>query len=144
MLVAIFLVLATFAVSSYCKIYTSVSDLPQSQFDFVIVGGGTSGSVVVNRLTENPSVSVLILEVGPINEGFIDSEAPFLVIDMIGNHAIWTWNFSSTPQPGLNGHIVLYVCACILGGCSSHSEQSSQTTKPKVTKINNSDGMYYI
>ncbi|KAJ6617584.1 pyranose dehydrogenase [Mycena sp. CBHHK59/15] len=120
MLAAVFLVLAAFAVSSYCKIYTSVSDLPGSQYDFVVVGGGTAGSVVANRLTENPSFSVLVLEAGPTNEGVVDSEAPFLVIDMIGN-PIWSWNFSSTPQPGLNGRVIPYARARILGGCSSHN-----------------------
>ncbi|KAJ7489550.1 pyranose dehydrogenase [Mycena latifolia] len=108
------------AVACHAKIYNAVSDLPGLSYDFVIVGGGTAGSVVANRLTENPNFSVLVLEAGLTNEGVVDSEAPFLVIDMM-SHPIWSYNYSTTPQSGLNGRVVPYARARILGGCSSHN-----------------------
>lgn len=55
------------------------------------------------------------------NDGVLDSEVPFLVIDMLGN-PIWSWNYSTTPQLGLGGRTSPYARARILGGCSSHSE----------------------
>lgn len=42
---------------------SSLADLRQ-QYDYIVVGGGTSGLVVANRLTENPAISVLVLEAG--------------------------------------------------------------------------------
>ncbi|KAF8874753.1 hypothetical protein BD779DRAFT_1613535 [Infundibulicybe gibba] len=46
-------------------IYQNFDQLPSNDFDFVIVGGGTAGNVLANRLTENPSFSVLVIEDGP-------------------------------------------------------------------------------
>jgi uncharacterized NAD-dependent epimerase/dehydratase family protein len=75
-------VLVAFAFVAGCqsKIYDSVSDLPGLKYDFIVVGGqstlvpfllvvlsllgGTAGSVVAARLTENPNWSVLVLEAG--------------------------------------------------------------------------------
>lgn len=65
-------------------------------FDFVIVGGGTAGLVVANRLTENPNVQVLVLEAG---ENQIDNllvSTPSLYTQLQGGEA--DWNFLSVPQ----------------------------------------------
>ncbi|KAJ7139034.1 pyranose dehydrogenase [Mycena epipterygia] len=112
--------LVAFAVGCNAKIYAAVSHLPGLAFDFILVGGGTAGSVVANRLTENPNFSVLVLEAGVTNEGVIDSEVPFLVGDLL-SQPIYSYNYSTTPQPGLNGRVIPYERARILGGCSSHN-----------------------
>lgn len=46
------------------SIDTSTLEGIRQQYDYVVVGGGTSGLVVANRLTENPAISVLVLEAG--------------------------------------------------------------------------------
>jgi len=70
------------------------------EFDYVIVGSGTAGSVLANRLTEDPDVRVLVLEAGgnwiPEN---VDV-AP-LWFTLLGSEV--DWGYSSVPQPGLGG-----------------------------------------
>ncbi|KAJ7627940.1 aryl-alcohol oxidase-like protein [Mycena polygramma] len=102
------------------KIYDNVADLAGLEYDFVIVGGGTAGLVVANRLTENPHFSVLVLEAGVSNEDALDSTVPFLVNDLLQPN-VYEWNYTTTPQPGLNGRVLPYLRAHMLGGCSAHN-----------------------
>ncbi|KAJ7640147.1 aryl-alcohol oxidase-like protein [Mycena rosella] len=105
-----------------CKLYEDVADLPRLEYDYVVVGGGTAGNVVANRLTENPDVSVLVLEAGVSNEGVLVSEVPFLGIDLLAPTGPYSWNYTTTPQKGLNGRAISYARAYLLGGCSSHND----------------------
>ncbi|KAJ7266573.1 aryl-alcohol oxidase [Mycena rebaudengoi] len=63
--------------TSAANIHESPATLPSSDFDFVIVGAGAAGSVIVNRLTEDPNTSVLLIEAGPSNIGVIKSRPRF-------------------------------------------------------------------
>ncbi|KAJ7609223.1 aryl-alcohol oxidase [Mycena polygramma] len=105
----------------WSKLYENVADLPSLQYDFVIVGGGTAGNVVASRLTENANVSVLVLEAGESNEGVIDSEVPFLNNRLISPDNPYSWNYTTTPQTGLDGRVLEYNQGHMLGGCSSHN-----------------------
>ncbi|KAJ7237049.1 aryl-alcohol oxidase [Mycena haematopus] len=99
------------------KIYENIADLPGLEYDFVIVGGGASGNVVANRLTENPHFSVLVLEAGVSNEGVIDSIVPFFVNNLLSGPNIYEWNYTTTPQVGLNNRVIPYQ----RGGCTAHN-----------------------
>ncbi|KAJ7489582.1 aryl-alcohol oxidase [Mycena latifolia] len=114
------ILILTYFASCLCKIYEKASDLPGLEYDFVIIGGGTAGLVVANRLTENTKFSVLVLEAGVSNEGVLDSSIPFFVNNLLGNN-IYDWNYTTTPQSGLNGRVLNYFRGHILGGCSAHN-----------------------
>ncbi|KIJ49388.1 GMC oxidoreductase [Sphaerobolus stellatus SS14] len=120
-------IIFAFIASSYGALHEDISTLPKLNYDFVIVGGidiiafsigGTAGNVIANRLTEDPRVSVLVLEAGVSNAGVFDSIVPLLNGNLAGATP-YNWNFSTTPQTGLNGRILSYPRGHILGGTSS-------------------------
>jgi choline dehydrogenase len=85
-------------------------------YDYVIVGAGSAGSVLANRLTENPEVRVLVLESGggkaPDNV-HIPAMWPFLW------HTEVDWDYYSVPQPGLDGRVLHEPRGKLIGGSSN-------------------------
>lgn len=85
--------------------------------DYVVVGGGTAGCVLANRLSADPGASVLLLEAGGKDDYFwIDVPVGYLYT--IGNPRT-DWCYSIEPDPGLNGRTIGYARGRVLGGCSS-------------------------
>ncbi|KAK0184544.1 aryl-alcohol oxidase precursor [Armillaria mellea] len=99
-------------------IYERFKDLPTLNFDFIIVGGGTVGNVLANRLTENDQISILLLEAGGSMADALLSEVPFYCISMTPETPL-DWNFTTTEQPGLNGRSISYPRGFRLGGSSA-------------------------
>ncbi|KAJ5542443.1 hypothetical protein N7535_004863 [Penicillium sp. DV-2018c] len=87
-------------------------------YDFVIVGGGTAGLVVANRLTENPNVRVLVLEAGTNRLDDPRITVPGLAPATFED-ADFDWNFRSIPQGQLNGRRLLANKGRTLGGSSA-------------------------
>ncbi|KAJ7599875.1 aryl-alcohol oxidase [Mycena floridula] len=87
-------------------------------YDFVIVGGGTGGLVVANRLSENPKFNVLVIEAGVSNANVLDSEVPGLAPGLSPNTP-YDWNFTTAPQIHLDGRVIQYPRGHLLGGSSS-------------------------
>ena len=86
-------------------------------YDYVIVGAGTAGCVLANRLSADPGASVLLLEAGGKDDYFwIDIPVGYLYT--IGNPRT-DWCYRIEPDPGLNGRTILYARGRVLGGCSS-------------------------
>ena len=88
-----------------------------NDFDYIIVGAGTAGCVLANRLSKDPSKRVLLLEAGKKDDYFwIDIPVGYLYT--IGNPRT-DWCFETEPEPGLNGRSIGYARGKVLGGCSS-------------------------
>jgi choline dehydrogenase-like flavoprotein len=67
------------------------------QYDFVVVGGGTAGLVVAARLTENPDVTVGVIEAGKNKLGDVLVDTPAFFEKLPGNEE-YDWKFHTTPQ----------------------------------------------
>lgn len=88
-------------------------------FDYVIVGGGSAGCVMAARLSEDPTVSVCLIEAGGSGRD-IFIRAPALVAAMVsGRPKINNWAFRTIPQPGLNGRRGFQPRGRALGGSSA-------------------------
>ncbi|KAK0460466.1 glucose-methanol-choline oxidoreductase [Desarmillaria tabescens] len=100
------ILLAAFSCSSALgAIHERFEDLPIQGFNYIIVGGGTAGNVLANRLTEDPHVSFLVLGAGTSTVDVILSEVPFFCSDVVPGTP-WDWNFTTTEQPGLKGRSI--------------------------------------
>ncbi|MEO1018947.1 MAG: GMC family oxidoreductase N-terminal domain-containing protein [Pseudomonadota bacterium] len=86
-------------------------------YDYVIVGGGTAGCVLANRLSADPKVTVLLLEAGGKDDYFWIHVPIGYLYTM--NNPRTDWCLKTEPEPGLNGRALAYPRGKVLGGCSS-------------------------
>jgi len=86
-------------------------------FDYIIVGGGTAACVLANRLTEDASVRVLMLEAGP------EPTSPWikmpLAMGKLFTHPTLNWGLYTAPESKLNNRTIFWPRGKVLGGCSS-------------------------
>jgi choline dehydrogenase len=87
------------------------------EYDYIIVGGGTSGCVLANRLTRRPDVEVLLVEAGG-RDDYMWIHIPVGYLHCIGNPRT-DWLFRTEADPGLNGRALIYPRGKVLGGSSS-------------------------
>ena len=86
-------------------------------FDYVIIGAGTAGCVLANRLSADPDVKILLLEAGG-RDNYPWIHIPVGYLYCIGNPRT-DWCFKTESEPGLNGRSLAYPRGRVLGGCSS-------------------------
>ncbi len=89
----------------------------EGEFDYVIVGAGTAGCVLADRLSEDPEVSVLLLEAGG-KDDYHWIHIPVGYLYCIGNPRT-DWLYKTDAQAGLNGRALSYPRGRVLGGSSS-------------------------
>ncbi len=87
-----------------------------TSYDYVVVGAGSAGAVVAARLTEDPSVSVLLLEAGPVDDAD-EIAIPAAFSQLIKTR--WDWGYTTVAQKQLNGRTAYWPRMKALGGCSS-------------------------
>ena len=86
-------------------------------FDYIIIGAGSAGCVLANRLSENPDTKVLLLEAGGRDwHPFI--HMPAGIARIAGNRRV-NWDFATVPQPQLGGRVIWVPRGKVLGGSSS-------------------------
>ncbi|MCA1247613.1 GMC family oxidoreductase [Massilia sp. MS-15] len=87
------------------------------EYDYLIVGGGTSGCVLANRLTRDPNVEVLLVEAGG-RDDYLWIHIPVGYLHCIGNPRT-DWLYRTEADPGLHGRALIYPRGKVLGGSSS-------------------------
>ncbi|GLY31106.1 choline dehydrogenase [Kineosporia sp. NBRC 101731] len=100
------------------------------RYDYVIVGGGSAGCVLANRLSEDPSTSVLVLEAGRSDFAWdLLIHMPAALTMVIGN-PLYDWRYKSEPEPFMHGRRVSHGRGKVLGGSSSINGMIFQRGNP--------------
>lgn len=98
----------------------AIQGLRVREFDYIIVGAGTAGCVIANRLSANPDVAVLVIEAGP-RDSNPNIHRPAGLFRILGGSL--TSNHRTVPQANLNGRELPFVQGRVLGGGSSVNGQ---------------------
>ncbi|MBT5810186.1 MAG: choline dehydrogenase, partial [Rhodospirillaceae bacterium] len=93
-----------------------MADSDIQTYDYIVIGAGSAGSVVANRLSANPANRVLLLEAGPASHPW--SRIPIGFAKLIDNPAA-NWCYSAEPEANTNGRKMPVPRGRLLGGSSS-------------------------
>ena len=94
---------------------------PSTRFDYIVIGAGSSGCVIANRLSADPSVRVALIEAGPSDRQFpvnLKTRLPIGNIFLLP-HARYNWQHVFSGGAGVNQRVIGCPRGKLLGGCSS-------------------------
>ena len=102
----------------------------QERYDYVIVGGGSAGCALANRLSADPSTTVLVLEAGRRDWRFdVFIHMPAALSFPIGSR-FYDWKYTSEPEPHMGGRRIYHARGKVLGGSSSINGMIFQRGNP--------------
>ncbi|KZV68609.1 GMC oxidoreductase [Peniophora sp. CONT] len=109
----------TFAACSFAALHQEVTQdlLDGRDFDYLPLTAGAAGAVLANRLSEDPRTTVLLIEAGSSDFENIKIEVPQDGHEL--SNTVFDWNFTTVPQPGLNGRALDYPRGHVLGGSTA-------------------------
>lgn len=96
---------------------SEAGSIAAGEYDFIIVGGGSAGCVLANRLSADPAQRVLLLEAGGHDRSLL-IKVPAAIVRLIGNPK-YDWGFRVEPDPSRNGRCDYWPAGRVLGGSSS-------------------------
>src|SRR5579875_670516 len=104
--------------------------MPDDRYDFVIVGGGSAGCALANRLSAEAGNRVLVLEAGrPDYRWDVFIHMPAALTFPIGSR-LYDWRYESEPEPCMNGRRIYHARGKVLGGSSSINGMIFQRGNP--------------
>ncbi|KAI0342479.1 alcohol oxidase [Trametopsis cervina] len=111
-------------------------------YDFIIAGGGAAGSVLANRLSEDSKYNVLLVEAGSSDYDNLNIQIPQFAGKL--GRTVFDWNFTTTPQPGLNNRSIPFQRGHVLGGSTCvnfmASTRGSRDDWDRFANITNDEG----